>query len=364
MRLRGMLYLLLLQTSLTLACLLAVSPAAAEVRMISATGEYRMGDNDTKTDAKRLALLDAKRLALERAGTYLEGVTQVKNLQITTDELRAYTAGIVEVVEQATRTEHEGETSIVRVDVTVKVDTEVVARQIESLRKREHAKEELAQAREENERLRQEVETKTRELAALKSKTGAEALLKEREQMLTKLDANDLVVQAMRVPAGSRDGLRNGEPASKQDRAAKKALLQQAVALDPTNPRAHATLARLLQVEGDQDGAIREYREALRLKPGLARAHAGLGQALLSAGRKDEAAREFRIFLRTVPQTPENERLIVLVKKKLRELGYLDLPAARPQGPQQGFPQVERPEGPPPPMPPPFPPPHFPPPGR
>ena len=54
---------------------LVPSTATAEVRTLTATGEYRMGDNDTKTDAKRLALLDAKRLALEQVGTYLEGIT-------------------------------------------------------------------------------------------------------------------------------------------------------------------------------------------------------------------------------------------------------------------------------------------------
>src|SRR5574341_2609231 len=116
---------------------LAPAAAATEVRTLTATGEYRMGDNDTKTDAKRLALLDAKRQALEQVGTYLEGVTEVKNLRVTKDEIRSYTAGIVEVVEQATRTTLEGETTVVRVDVTVKVDTAVVTRQLGELRKNE-----------------------------------------------------------------------------------------------------------------------------------------------------------------------------------------------------------------------------------
>ena len=52
-------------------CSLIAFPAGAELRVVHATGEYSMGDNDTRTDAKRLALLDAKRLALERAGTYI-----------------------------------------------------------------------------------------------------------------------------------------------------------------------------------------------------------------------------------------------------------------------------------------------------
>lgn len=98
--------------------------------MVHATGEYSMGDNDTRTDAKRLALLDAKRLALERAGTYIESITEVKNLALAKEEIRAYTAGIVEVVELATRTVLEGHTTVIRVDVTAKIDTDTIGRQI------------------------------------------------------------------------------------------------------------------------------------------------------------------------------------------------------------------------------------------
>ena len=126
-----------------LLCLLGIDNAAAEVRTITATGEYRMGDNDTRTDAKRLALLDAKRLALEQAGTYVESITEVKNLDLTKEEIRAYTAGIVEVTEQASRTIMEGETTVVRVDVTTKIDTDTVGRQIDMLLKNEEIKTEL-----------------------------------------------------------------------------------------------------------------------------------------------------------------------------------------------------------------------------
>lgn len=99
-----------LQWASAVGLLITLAPcfASAEIQTITATGEYRMGDNDTRTDAKRLALLDAKRLALEKAGTYLESVTEIKNLQVSHDELRAYTAGIVEVTEQATKDVMEG----------------------------------------------------------------------------------------------------------------------------------------------------------------------------------------------------------------------------------------------------------------
>ena len=319
---------LLLSASTGLLAWLAVSPADAELRTITATGEYRMGDNDTRTDAKRLALMDAKRLALEQAGTYLESVSEVKNLQVSRDEIRTYAAGIVEVKEQAASSKMEGETTVVHVDVTVQIDTAVVARQIDALRKNEHAKEELQQARAEAERLKQEVEAKGRELAALKSKAGAEPLLKEREQVFAKLDAQDLVVRAWR-PIGSRGGFGEGESLPAQDQASAKAMILQAITLDPANARAHLTLGHLLQEEGNFKGAAREFREALRLNPDLARAHAGLGRALLADGRRDDAAREFRMFLKTVKPTQANQRLIEKVQHKLQEL---EGPQNRPAG--------------------------------
>ena len=79
--------------ALTVMLIISLVPAVrAEVRTITATGEYRMGDNDTRTDAKRLALQDAKRLALEKAGTYIESLTELKNFAVSKDEVRAYTA--------------------------------------------------------------------------------------------------------------------------------------------------------------------------------------------------------------------------------------------------------------------------------
>jgi tetratricopeptide (TPR) repeat protein len=313
-----------------LLCAALADPALADIRTITTTGEYRMGDNDTRADAKRLALLDAKRLALEQVGTYLEGVTEVKNLRVTKDDIRTYTAGIVEVTEQATRDVMEGATHIVRVDVTCKIDSAGLAQQIDALRKNEHAKEELQQTRAEADRLKQEVEAKTKELAALKSKTGAEPLLKERQQALAKLDAQDLVVRASR-PLNARGGFIEGDALPAQDRASMKALLLQATALDPTNVRAHMALGHLLQEEGNHDGAVREFREALRIKPDLPRAHAGLGRALLASGRRDEGIRELRLFLETVPQTPANQRMIERVQHRLRELEQKDDRRPHPQ---------------------------------
>ena len=75
------------------------SPAPAAIKEIEASGRYQLGDNDSKLDGHRLALMEAKRNALEKAGTYVESITEVKDYQLTRDDIRTYTAGIVEINE-------------------------------------------------------------------------------------------------------------------------------------------------------------------------------------------------------------------------------------------------------------------------
>ena len=277
------------------------SAAQAEIRTLTATGEYRMGDNDTKTDAKRLALQDGKRLALEKAGTYIESITEVKNFQLSRDELRAYTAGMVEVLEQQTRSTMEGETTVVRVDVTCKIDTAVVARQIEALRKNETAKADLLHAQHEADRLRQENETLRQQLASAKSKPEIEAIAEKRRAVLTELDVESLLAQAWVALVGSKQGPLVLGSSSAAGRTRARGLIEQALALDPSNPDAHRHMGGLLHEEGNVEGAIAEYRTTLRLTPDDADAHNGLGNALQAQGDLAGAIAEYRTALRLKP---------------------------------------------------------------
>jgi tetratricopeptide (TPR) repeat protein len=305
--------------------------AVADIRTVTATGEYRMGDNDTRTDAKRLALLEAKRLALEQVGTYLEGVTEVKNFGLSRDEIRAYTAGIVEVTEQAARTTMEGETTVIRVDVRCKIDTAILARQIEALRQNESARNELEEAKQEADRLRQELDGKTRELAALKSKTEAQTVLQQREQVLNQMEAKDLLVRASVLAgsdetsylAGSSQDRRPGPlllpGAVPPGKLPERPLLEQALALDPSNVTAHRKLGLLLLRSHDLLGAEREFRTAVRLKPNDARSHLGLAVSLRAMGRREDAAREFAEYQRLAPNTPTERQFLERVKRNFQD---------------------------------------------
>jgi hypothetical protein len=71
----------------------------AETKIIFAEHKYVMGDNDSKNDARRMCFLEAKRRVLEKAGTYIESRTEVKDFRLTKDEISAYAAALLKVEE-------------------------------------------------------------------------------------------------------------------------------------------------------------------------------------------------------------------------------------------------------------------------
>lgn len=182
-----------LKTLLMLA-LIMISPilAHAGVTTIEATGEYIMGDNDTVIEAKRLALQDAKRLALERVGTYVESTTEVKDNAVTRDEIRQYTAGIVKVREiQEERKLLENKAAQIRVHVSATVDPAVLVKQLLALRDRKDVEEKARKLSTENEMLRKDIEQLNAQLKGVTSGKQYRQLRLKREAALDKILEND-----------------------------------------------------------------------------------------------------------------------------------------------------------------------------
>jgi uncharacterized membrane protein YgcG len=169
---------------------------AANVRIVTASGEYQMGDHDTRADAVRLAVEAAKRQALEQVATYLESVTEMKNMDVTRDDIRTYTAGIVMVLDQKISTRLDGDTVIIHADLTAQVDPKEVAQAIETLRENESAKTELASLRAETDQLHQQLDAANQALATATSPEQIQTLTQQRQDTLNQLQANALVSQA------------------------------------------------------------------------------------------------------------------------------------------------------------------------
>jgi len=116
--------------------ILLVIPCAslAETKIIFAEHKYVMGDNDSKTDARRMCLLEAKRIVLEKSGTYIESRTEVKDFQLTKDEISAYASALLKVDVVKEEWKFIGENMVILMTVKAEVDMNSVEKQLYNIR--------------------------------------------------------------------------------------------------------------------------------------------------------------------------------------------------------------------------------------
>ncbi|MDY7001826.1 MAG: hypothetical protein SVS15_08605, partial [Thermodesulfobacteriota bacterium] len=90
---------------------------------VEAEGSYLMGDRDSKQDARQLALFEAKRSALEKAGTMLSSETRVENFELVKDEIYSQAAGRIqsEIIEEKWESVGQGRTMCVRLRIRARV---------------------------------------------------------------------------------------------------------------------------------------------------------------------------------------------------------------------------------------------------
>src|SRR5262249_60187651 len=118
-------------------------PLQPMLRVVRASGEYRMSDHDTRMDATRLAIDYAKRQALEEIAIYLESTTEVKNLDVTRDEIRTYTAGIWTNPGQQMSTRPEPSEHVIYADPKAPAEAQQGSESISTVRENELARHEL-----------------------------------------------------------------------------------------------------------------------------------------------------------------------------------------------------------------------------
>ena len=173
-----------------------VAPVSAEVRVVLSQGEFRMGDRDTREDAMRLATEAAKRNALEQVATYLESVTVVEGTDITKDEIRTYTAGLILVLDQQANLWLDGDRVVVTVDLMSQIDTDEVAQAILGFRENESARSQLATLKNEIDDLQKQLEATNQLLATAATAEEAQQASLQRQELLNHVQSNAMVSQA------------------------------------------------------------------------------------------------------------------------------------------------------------------------
>jgi hypothetical protein len=124
----------------------------------------------------------------------LESVTAVDGMDVTKDEIRTYTAGLVIVLDQKITTKLDGDTTVVKVDLLAQIDTEEAAQAIATLRNNEDARAQLAGLKRDNERLQRELEATNRLLADASMPDQA---ARQRREILYRVQSNAMVTQAL-----------------------------------------------------------------------------------------------------------------------------------------------------------------------
>jgi tetratricopeptide (TPR) repeat protein len=280
----------------------------AEIKVIEADSAYAMGDNDNKVDARRIAVQEAQRRALDMAVAYVSSLTHVKDFHLTRDEMTAYTAGVMETEIDSEEMRGAVNRPSIFVKVRCKIDTDVLMKQIEQFRDNEELKEQLLASQKENAALKQERNAILSRLAAEKGKNRIEAARKKLDTVLTKEETNTEVVKVWSVysrkidnrgPEKHAGAVGNGE----LDKAV--AVLDRAVAADPKNSRVRFLLAAMHELKGDPGAAEKQLRAAIAANPANPLFHMKLGLLLDGQGRHAEALKQFLAVERLRPRDPQ-----------------------------------------------------------
>ena len=103
-----------------------VSVVFAAPQEISAEGEYRLGDTDTRDKAKKAALADAKRKIIEQAGVFVESYTEVNNFKVTQDQIKSVASAMIKVKSEKVDFYENG--TLCKAFITATVDTDNIGK--------------------------------------------------------------------------------------------------------------------------------------------------------------------------------------------------------------------------------------------
>lgn len=212
---------------------------------------YHAGEADSKVTSRSVAMEQVKRLLLEEIGTYIESHTEVKNFELTKDQITALTAGIVrlKIVDE----KWDGEKYWLKAEIVV--DPDDVTKKIDALRQDQVKMQELEDAKKRVEELLRENES----LRKSASKND-QASVQLYQANIKSLEAAEMIREAQSlVSAGNM----------------KKALelMNEAVSSEPKNNRPYGMRGFVLMKMGKKSEAINDFSKAMELKSDYAAAY-------------------------------------------------------------------------------------------
>jgi hypothetical protein len=162
-------------------------PSFSNAEIIYTTHKYILGDNDSKNDARKMCFLEAKRKALEKAGTYIESLTEVKNARLTKDEVLAYSSALLKVETVQEDWKMSGGNMSVILKVKADVDTENLKKKLSNIRNDKSVKKSIIEQQKKLHNLEKTVLQLQRQLGEVDSEKAA-ILRKNRNVAFKEID--------------------------------------------------------------------------------------------------------------------------------------------------------------------------------
>ncbi|NQU03407.1 MAG: tetratricopeptide repeat protein [Syntrophaceae bacterium] len=282
----------------SLVIIVPFSSALAQPKVVTCKGKYVMGDLDTKKNARELALMDAKRLALEEAGTYLESSSEVKNFELTKDEVTSLASGVISVKILEESWNMSGENLVVTVLIRATVDTSNLEDRVASLKESKENVEEFKNIQSQLAALQAEIK-KLKE-----GRTADKGGSMDRGRATDKDSEKNYAALTNRVTA--LDHLRNAESAMISGRITEAIdIYSKIMDIEPTMAEAYRGKAVAYTRIGQAQEGLALIEKAIEIAPDDARSYGARSFIMGSMGNFDQALKSVSRAIKIEPKNPK-----------------------------------------------------------
>lgn len=232
------------------------SVANAEIKTYEGVGEYLMSDFETFDVAQQRAKQRAEQNACEQAGVYVESRTEVRNAQVTKDEIITMTRGILKILDVQFKREFVDDTTTrIRATVIAQIDSDDVTKW---LNKSSQERETLVA---QNEALRQSIAEQDKQIAELKQQLADVKTQADRDRMTQAFAAEDKIFLAHQKYEEAKRFYEQG------DYNSAIVSFTQVIELTPDNAQAHYMRGSSYDKLHEYAQAISNYSKAIQFSP-------------------------------------------------------------------------------------------------
>jgi tetratricopeptide (TPR) repeat protein len=239
------------------------SALCAETKEIVAEGSYVMGDGETPIIAEGRAVEQAKRYAVEQAGTYVKSYSRVKNFEVAEDEIEVLASGMLEItiLDKKRTLEADAIKFWVKLKAIVKPDKIDVV--MERIRENGIGQDYV--------QLKEAYDKSQAEVAKLKSQLAAAKAEPERKEIIDQIGVQEKRFRSRQLYSDALTHFSAGRMNEALD------LLNRSIAENPAFSQAYLTRGFLYLRRDEYDKAIPNLDKVIALAPDTAKAYAGRG---------------------------------------------------------------------------------------